>query len=50
MTEAKLDELENWMKKVLTEIDEGQEIISVTWVLSEMIQEGVSKVRARLVA
>ena len=50
VTEAKLDELENWMKKVLTEIDGGQEIISVTWVLSEMIQEGVSKVRARLVA
>ena len=52
VTEAKLDELENWKKnKVYTEVDhEGQEIISVRRVLSEKTQEGVSKVKARLVA
>ena len=52
MTEAKLYELEDWKKKkVFTEVDnEGQEIISVRWVLSEMIQESVSKVKGRLVA
>ena len=52
MTEAKLDELENWKKNnVYTEVDnKGQEIISVRWVLSEKTQEGVLKVKARLVA
>ena len=52
VTEAKLDELENWKKnKLYTEVDhEGQEIISVRRVLSEKTQEGVSKVKARLVA
>ena len=41
MTEAKLDELENWKKnEVYTEVDnKGQEIISVRWVLSEKTQE-----------
>ena len=52
VTEAKLYELENWkQKKVFTEVDnEGKEIISVRWVLSEMIQESISKVKGRLVA
>ena len=51
MTEAKLDELENWKKNnIYTEVDnKGQEIISVRWVLSEKTQEGVLKVKARLV-
>ena len=51
VTEAKLYELENWKKKkVFTEVDnEGKEIISVRWVLSEMIQESISKVKGRLV-
>ena len=52
VTEVKLDELENWKKNtVFTEVDnEGQEIVSVRWVLSEKTQEGVLKVKARLVA
>ena len=52
VTEAKLDELESWKKKkVFTEVyNEGQEIISVWWVLSEKTQEGVLIVKARLVA
>ena len=52
VTEAKLDELESWKKNIVfTEVDnERQEIVSVRWVLSEKTQEGVSKVKARLVA
>ena len=52
VTEAKLDELENWKKnKVFTEVDNKvQEIMSVRWVLLEETQKGVSKVKARLVA
>ena len=52
VTEAKLNEFENWKKnKIFTEVDnEEQKIMSVKWVLSEKTKEGVSKVKARLVA
>ena len=52
VTEAKLDGLENWKKnKLYTEVDnEGQKIIPVRWVLTEKIQEGVSRVKYRLLA
>ena len=51
VTEAKLNELENWKNKIFTAVDnEEQKIMSVKWVLSEKTKEGVSKVKARLVA
>ena len=52
VTEAKLNEFENWKKnKIFTGVDnEEQKIMSVKWVLSEKTKEGVSKVKARLVA
>ena len=52
VTEAKLDGLENWKKnKLYTEVDnERQELISVRWVLTEKIQEGVLRVKYRMLA
>ena len=52
VVEAKLKELENWKNnKVYNEVDnEGQNLISVRWVITEKIIDGITRMKARLVA
>ena len=51
IVEAKPKELQNWKNKVCNEVDnEGQSQISVRWVITEKILEGVSRTKAQLVA
>ena len=52
VVEAKLRELENWKNNnVYNEVeDDGQSQVSVRWVITEKIVEGVGRPKARLVA
>ena len=50
--EAKLKEWKNWQQNgVYTEVEDiGQDLISVRWVLTEKVIDGVKVIKARLVA
>ena len=51
VVEAKLRELENWKNNVYNAVeDDGQSQVSVRWVITEKIVEGVVRTKARLVA
>ena len=52
VVEAKLRELENWKNNtIFNEVeDERQSQVSVRWVITEKIVEGVARTKARLVA
>ena len=52
VTEAKMLEIDNWKKhNVYTEVpNDGERHITVRWVITEKVKEGVTVVKARLVA
>ena len=49
---AKNKEIQNWIdNKVFTEVDDiNQDVITVRWVITNKIKEGIPVVKARLVA